>query len=99
MLNVVPSPPLSKEGDVKFNRLDSSRFSNDRSKYVVFLLLLLPTEGPEFACPRDTARNGLVDVDMFDAFIVLEVLNGEGDLFYGHDVTTGQGTGRKDLPW
>lgn len=79
MLKGVLSPPLGKERDIKFRCLDSSRFADDKTKDVILVLFFLPPESPDLACTRDTTSNGLIDVDMLDAFIVLEMLDGEGN--------------------
>lgn len=79
MLKGVLSPPLSKERDIKFRCLDSSRFTDDKTKDVILVFFFLPPESPDLARTRDTTSNGLVNVDMLDAFIVLEMLDGEGN--------------------
>lgn len=79
MLKGVLSPPLGKERDIKFRCLDSSRFTDDKTKDVILILFFLPPESPNLACALNATGYGLVDVDMFDTFIVLEMLDSEGN--------------------
>lgn len=79
MLKGVLSPPLGKERDIKFRCLDSSRFTDDKTKDVILILFFLPPESSNLACAWDATCNGLVDVDMLDAFIVLEMLDSKGN--------------------
>lgn len=79
MFQCVRSPRALQEWDVEFVGFDSSRLPNDGAKEMVFVLFLSPPERSLLARTRNSACQSLININMLDPFLVLVMLDGEGD--------------------
>jgi hypothetical protein len=83
VLKGVCSPTSLQEVTFKDIGFGPSRSSNDSTEQGVFTMSLGPVEAPVLRGAGNPAGDGLIDVDAFDAGIILEVLDIEGNSTQG----------------
>lgn len=66
MFHRIRGPASLQERNIEFIDLDTPRLRDKVSEDVILMFLLLPIEDTDFRGTRDTACDGLVDVDAFD---------------------------------
>lgn len=79
MLIGVLGPPLFKEWDVELVCLDPSGFSNHGAKETILVLSLLPPQCSLLTSSWDAASDGLININVFNAVVILVVFDVESN--------------------
>lgn len=79
VLKSIGGPAFLEEVDLNILRLGPLGLGDDVSEGCVFSLTFRPAEDSQLAACRDSARDGLVDVDDFNTLLVLVVIDRKSD--------------------